>query len=176
MTALLSSNRFLRAMAMVQASLRLGVVFDIDGLADPLYGYAAYQILFKTVIASDRSLLEGTRLWDGDTRATLAGTSRDYVIAVETGNAAALRRIRELMSGLDHPALKPVSRRFLADEALRTEPLVVAARINELGAMDWCDTSFVRNAWQAASKAVDAASGLSTDGTARDAWEQRKPA
>jgi hypothetical protein len=161
---------------MVQASLpQLGIVFDIDGLADPFYGYAAYQLLFKTVIAADRHLLQGARLRDGDTRATLAGASRDYVIAVETANTPALRRIQELISQLDHRALKPAGQRFLGDGALRAEPLVAAARINELGAMDWCETSFVRNAWLAATKAVDAASGIPPDGVARDAWEQRKP-
>jgi hypothetical protein len=138
---------------------RLGVIFDIDGLADFQYGFAAYRVLFDVVMAVDRRLFENTRLWDGDTNATHAGDRRDYVIAIEAANAAALDRIRTLMSAARHPGLKPASARILGEGALAAEPLVPAARVNALGVMDWCDTSWVRNAWEMATRATQTASG-----------------
>jgi hypothetical protein len=161
---------------MVQSGLpRLGIIFDIDGLADPMYGHAAYVLLFSTILSADRALLDNSRLWDGDTNATLSGTGRQYVIAIEAADAASLDRVQRLMMGLKHRGLPPAAERFLSESALAKESLVVAARINELGIMDWCDASFVRNAWHQANKAAQRSSGLQTGREAGDPSEQRKP-
>jgi hypothetical protein len=159
-------------------SPRFGLVFDIDGLADSLYGHAAYLLLFRTVCSADRKLLSNSRLWDGDTNATLAGKKRDYVIAIEQPDRAASARIRELCSSITHPALGPVHERFLTEEELKAEPLVVAARINELCVMDWCDTSWIYNAWAKANKSIQSSSDNDEqrdDDSGPDAGRQRTP-
>jgi hypothetical protein len=152
--------------------MRLGVLFDIDGLADFQYGFVAYRVLFDTVMAADRTLFDNTRFWDGDTNATLAGDKRDYVIAIETPNVVALERIRTLIAAAQHPGLQVMPHRLLGDAALDGEPLVLAARVNALSVMDWCDTSWVRNAWDMATKATQSASGPAPMG---DESKQRLP-
>lgn len=154
---------------------RLGIVFDIDGLADPMYGFAAYVLLFGRFVPKYRTLLESTRLWDGDTYATLAGERRDYLIAVEARDVAALHEIRRLMREREDRGLKGAAERFLEEDEVAREPLVPAARINELGVMDWCDTSFVRNAWDQANKAAQQPSGLRWNSPGEAASMQRKP-
>lgn len=149
---------------------RFGVVFDIDELSDPLYGFAAYRLLFKTVLTANPQLLRNCRLWDGDTAATLAGAARAYVIAIEADDAV-LSAIRDAVSRSGHPALRPGQDRFLADEMLANEPLVVAARINELGVLDWCEASFVHNAWEVERRALQTPSGLQLNGDGK----QRTP-
>jgi hypothetical protein len=154
---------------------RLGIVFDIDDLADPMYGYAAYLLFFSRIVAENRELLANTRLWDGDTNETLAGSRRHYVIAVEAQDAVTLHDIRLTMSETEDRGLCAVSARFLEEDAVGTEPLVPAARINALAIMDWCDTSFVRNAWEQANKAAQSPSGLRPSPPGQAPSMQRKP-
>lgn len=151
--------------------MRLGVMFDIDGLASFEYGFVAYRALYDVVMAVDRTLFENTRFWDGDTNATLAGDARDYVIAIEAAPAA-LERMRALLAAATHPGLKPMPARLLSEAAIAGEPLVLAARVNALCVMDWTDTSWVRNAWDMATKATQAASGPAPFG---DESKQRTP-
>lgn len=154
---------------------RFGIVFDIDGLDGPMYGYAAYFLLFSRIVAENRELLAETRLWDGDTNETLAGSRRHYVIAIEAQDAVALCDIRRLMSEFENSGLVALPERFLEEDAVGMEPLVPAARINALAIMDWCDTSFVRNAWDQANRAAQSPSGLRSSPPGQDPSMQRKP-
>jgi hypothetical protein len=151
---------------------KLGIAFDIDGLADFMYGFAAYRLLFRAILRADRGLLHGCRLWDGDTNATLAGAARDYVIAVESGFPERLGEIARLMADVDHPGLKTPAHRLLRPEALAGEPLVLAARINELGHLDQCDTSWVLTAWDTESRDAQTPGGMAPGG---EDSAQRKP-
>jgi hypothetical protein len=92
-------------------------------------------------------LLQGARLWYGDSNATLAGTRRDFVIVIEARDVAALGGVRRLMAGFEERGLKPLAERFLAEDEVAKEPLVLAARINELDVRDRSDSSFVHSAW-----------------------------
>lgn len=149
----------------------LGVVYDIDGLADPFYGYAAYRILFKSIFETTQRPLENCRFWDGDTSATLSGSAREYVIAVEAAEQAVLGEIHHAMSHLTTAALKAPHDRFLFGDAITREPLVCSARINSLGIMDWCETSFVYNAWEIERAAVQTPAAAVHDETGK----QRTP-
>ncbi|MDP3459554.1 MAG: hypothetical protein Q8S09_09790 [Hyphomonas sp.] len=150
----------------------LGIAFDIDGLDDFMYGFAAYRLLFRSVIAEDRQLLFGCRFWDGDTKETLAGNARDYVIAVGTIDPDGLGELRRVLASVEAPGLKAPDSRFLKSEDLYDEPLVYAACVNPLGVMEQCDTSWVLTAWQVESSAVQAPSGLAASG---DSTAQRRP-
>ncbi len=150
----------------------LGIAFDIDGLDDFMYGFAAYRLMFRSVMAEDRQLFFGCRFWDGDTRQTLAGNARDYVIAVGTVDPEVLGEIRQVLARVEAPGLKAPDCRFLKSEDLYDEPLVHAAHVNPLGVMEQCDTSWVLTAWQVESGAVQEPSGLAIDD---DPNAQRKP-
>jgi hypothetical protein len=128
---------------------RLGIVFDIEALANMSYGRAAYLILFRAILPADRRLLAGAIIWDGDTAATLAGgTRRDYVIAVGKRHARDLGQLHHLLSSGGHRALRAGSERFLTEDALAREPLVPAASFDESGDLQWSETPWIRNAWE----------------------------
>ena len=150
----------------------LGIAFDIDGLDDVMYGFKAYRMLFRAVIAEDRELFAGCRFWDGDTQETLAGNARDYVIALGTERPEVPGAIRKLMASAESPGLKPVARRFLRPEDIYGEPLVHAASINALGVMESCETSWVLTAWDIETRAAQSVSGLARPA---DRNAQRKP-
>lgn len=159
--------------AMPHTSLHhVGIAFDIDGLADFMYGFAAYRLLFAAVIPVNRDLFSGCRFWDGDTRETLAGNARDYVIAVGAVRPEVPEEIRRLLERVDSPGLKAPGHRFLSGRELLDEPLVFAASINALGVMENCDTSWVLTAWDMETRAAQGSGGPAPKG---DGNAQRLP-
>ncbi|MEZ6030176.1 MAG: hypothetical protein R3C46_10550 [Hyphomonadaceae bacterium] len=150
----------------------LGIVFDIDSLEKPFYGLAAYRILFRKIFAADRELLANSLLRDGDTSATLSGNARDCVISIETCNGRALERIIALFEDAPDQGLKPKDCRFLFGQDAAREPLVLAARVNDLCVIDWCDNSDIVHVWNVETTAMQNPSGAASDG---EAGRQRKP-
>ena len=126
--------------------MRMGILFDIDGLDGGFYGYKAYKVLFQALDLAD---LAGCTLLDGDTNATLQGRGRDYCIAVDAPTAGQLERVRQIMLRAASPGLRPVSSRFIDDAAVGSEPLVLAARVTYSGDLMQY-TGWVREAWKTA--------------------------
>lgn len=126
--------------------MRLGILFDIDGLDGGFYGYKAYKVLFHAVELAD---LAGCTLLDGDTNATLQGRRRDYCIAVDAPSSGQLEKVRQALLRSACPGLRPAGSRFIDDAAVACEPLVLAARVTYSGDLIQY-TGWVREAWKTA--------------------------
>ncbi|HYD13416.1 MAG TPA: DUF4062 domain-containing protein [Allosphingosinicella sp.] len=137
-----------------------GMMFDIDGLAAMEYGRAAYRLLFDAI---PPPLLCGSRWFDGDSRATLGGGARSYLVALELARPQAAPAIRQAVAAIEHPALPAGAARFVEAARLRTEPLVPALRIGPLGVPDWsAGPAFPLAAWCAARDAREGGAPGST--------------
>jgi len=122
----------------------LGILFDIDDLGEALYGYAAYQILFHAI---DTLELAGCSISDGDTAATLAGHANHYCIAIASPDPSKLVRLKSVLTTCDAKGLLPPKSRFLEDEDVAREPLVLAGSFTSNGELVGCTTGWVREAW-----------------------------
>jgi hypothetical protein len=127
----------------------LGILFDIDDLESGLYGYAAYKIFFENV---DTCQLPGCSLSDGDTNATLSGAANQYCIAVESLDASKIALVKNAISKSNAKGLLLLPSRFLEDDLIHSEPLVLATQINATGDLVGCQTGWVTSAWQESRK------------------------
>lgn len=122
---------------------QIGILFDIGALEGEPYGYAAYAIFFRVV---DSRHLAGCLLKDGDTNDTLQGKANYYCIAVECSGAAQVAAIEDALGNCGEKGLLPLESRFIHDDAVTAEPLVIAANIDENAALTNCQTSWILSA------------------------------
>jgi tetratricopeptide (TPR) repeat protein len=121
----------------------IGILFDIQALGSALYGRSAYEILFEII---GGPLLSGCRLSDGDVNA------QEYCIALQCEDAARLAEMRRLLAASTRLGLSASDRRLLTGEQVEQLPLVTAARFNSSGDLSDCETFWVRDAWERASR------------------------
>lgn len=107
----------------------LGILFDAAALG-PLYGQAAYRILFDAV---DPRQLTSCVIADGDTRATMGSARVEYCIAVHAYTPRQTRHVEDAVRGRSDPGLLAPGRRFVTGDAIREEPLVSAGVIDASG-------------------------------------------
>lgn len=99
----------------------LGVFFNIDLLADVVYGEAAWTLFLNLVDV--REMARGGVLFSGDTMDTLGGQARDYCIAIQHPSRRTLATIRRTIA--EAPRFRAVnpSLRFAEDKGVIWEPL-----------------------------------------------------
>lgn len=125
--------------------MKIGFIFDIDRVGGGFYGGKAYALLFQIV---DRNMIRNVRLYDGDTKATLSGSSRDYCIAIESSDPTFIKSAAERFFAFSDSRLKEQTERIVNETALNGEPLAFAGWIDDAGKLRDCETPWINNAWE----------------------------
>ncbi len=118
----------------------LVIRFDIDALGGGAYGAAAWTVFFQAV---EPDLLAGSRLYEGDSAATLGGGENVYCLGLQQ-SPATLARVRAALEGLASFSTVAARPPFREDAAVSSEPLVPCGRVNPFGEIEGDEAHWVR--------------------------------
>ncbi len=87
----------------------IGVVFDVDALDGGFYGSQAWRIFMRN-LSPERII--GCILREGDTRATLNGSHREFCIGI-FGSGLDVEAVKAVFASSSEQGLAPSNRRFI---------------------------------------------------------------
>jgi hypothetical protein len=104
----------------------IGILFDIEALGGGFYGDHAWR-LFMSTVRPDH--IVGCILREGDTNATLVGSTNQFCIAVQ-GPSLDVDEIKKIFLARKDAGFAAASFRFITNPQLESEPLVLVGMID----------------------------------------------
>lgn len=112
----------------------IGIIFNIDELAELDLGSYGYNARWVFMTHLDPLKLGGCIIMHGDTRSTLSNYAREFCIAIYGINLD-VEYIKHIFGELEGQGLTNKDNRFIEKPQLDSEPLVDYGKIDALGAL-----------------------------------------